>query len=202
MEDLIVDLINRFGYLGIFFLITLENIFPPIPSEVILTFSGFMTTESNLTIFGSVFFSSLGSVLGAIILYFIGNILHKDRLKKIISGKLGKFLCLNEKDIEKANNWFERKENKTVFFCRFIPVVRSLISLPAGMAKMNLIQFIIYTLTGSLLWNFILIFLGNRVGKNWKNIVNLINNYSHIVLFMFIIVFIGFIIYNSRRKKR
>lgn len=202
MEDLIVDLINRFGYLGIFFLITLENIFPPIPSEVILTFSGFMTTESNLTIFGSVFFSSLGSVLGAIILYSIGNILHKDRLKKIVSGKLGKILCLNEKDIEKANNWFERKGNKTVFFCRFIPVVRSLISLPAGMAKMNLVKFIIYTLAGSLLWNFILIFLGNRVGKNWKVIVNLINSYSHIVLFMLIIIFIGLIIYYIKRKKR
>lgn len=202
MEDLIVDLINRFGYLGIFFLITLENIFPPIPSEVILTFSGFMTTESNLTIFGSVFFSSLGSVLGAIILYFIGNILHKDRLKKIVSGKLGKILYLNEKDIEKANNWFERKGNKTVFFCRFIPVVRSLISLPAGMAKMNLVKFIIYTLIGSLLWNFILIILGNRVGKNWCVIVNLINSYSHIVLFMFIIVFIGLIIYYIKRKKR
>lgn len=141
-------------------------------------------------------------MLGALILYFIGSILNKDRVKKIVSGKIGKVLCLNEKDIEKANNWFKRKGNKTVFFCRFIPVVRSLISLPAGMSKMHLIKFIMYTLAGSLIWNFVLIFLGNRVGENWYVIVNLINSYSHIVLFMLIILLIGLIIYYIKRKKR
>lgn len=202
MQSTIIALINKYGYFGIFSLIAIENIFPPIPSEVILTFGGFMTTYSKMNIFLVVVSATLGSILGAIILYYIGNILNKERLKKIVNSKIGKVLCLKEEDIEKADHWFDSKGNKTVFFCRFIPIVRSLISIPAGMSEMPFIKFIVYTLCGSFIWNFILVFLGSKVGSNFGKIVNIIHKYSYITLtFLLILVIVGIVLLIKRGKK-
>ena len=142
MQEFIIEMMNNFGYFGIFFLIALENVFPPIPSEVILLFGGFMTTYTKLNIAIVIIAATLGSLLGAIVLYYIGKILNKERLKKIVSGKIGKILRLKEEDIEKADIWFDTKGQKTVFFCRFIPIVRSLISIPAGMSEMKMQKFL------------------------------------------------------------
>ena len=202
MEEFVISIMNQFGYFGIFFLIFIENIFPPIPSEVVLLFGGFMTTYSKLNLFGMVIFSTLGSTVGAIVLYYIGKILNKERLKKIVSGKIGKILRLKASDIEKADKWFDTKGNKTVFFCRFIPVVRSLISIPAGMSEMIMSKFLIYTITGSLIWNTVLLFVGSKVGENWKKIEQMMNQYSHIILIILIIAFIGFVIYHFSKKKK
>ena len=202
MEEFVISIMNQFGYFGIFFLIFIENIFPPIPSEVVLLFGGFMTTYSKLNLFGMVIFSTLGSTVGAIVLYYIGKILNKERLKKIVSGKIGKILRLKASDIEKADKWFDTKGNKTVFFCRFIPVVRSLISIPAGMSEMIMSKFLIYTITGSLIWNTVLLFVGSKVGENWKKIEQMMSQYSHIILIILIIAFIGFVIYHFSKKKK
>ena len=202
MEEFVISIMNQFGYFGIFFLIFIENIFPPIPSEVVLLFGGFMTTYSKLNLFGMVIFSTLGSTVGAIVLYYIGKILNKERLKKIVSGKIGKVLRLKASDIEKADKWFDTKGNKTVFFCRFIPVVRSLISIPAGMSEMIMSKFLIYTITGSLIWNTVLLFVGSKVGENWKKIEQMMSQYSHIILIILIIAFIGFVIYHFSKKKK
>lgn len=138
MENFVIGIMNKFGYLGIFLLILLENLFPPIPSEVILTFGGFMTISTSMNVFGVILVSTIGSLLGAIILYYLGKILNKERINKIIKSKYGKLLRIKSKDIEMADKWFDTKGRKTVFFCRFIPVVRSLISIPAGMSEMQL----------------------------------------------------------------
>ena len=202
MEEFVISIMNQFGYFGIFFLIFIENIFPPIPSEVVLLFGGFMTTYSKLNLFGMIIFSTLGSTVGAIVLYYIGKILNKERLKKIVSGKIGKVLRLKASDIEKADKWFDTKGNKTVFFCRFIPVVRSLISIPAGMSEMIMSKFLLYTITGSLIWNTVLLFIGSKVGENWKKIEQIMSQYSHIILIILIIAFIGFVIYHFSKKKK
>lgn len=202
MEEFVISIMNQFGYFGIFFLIFIENIFPPIPSEVVLLFGGFMTTYSKLNLIGMVIFSTLGSTVGAIVLYFIGKILNKDRLKRIVSGKIGKVLRLKASDIDKADHWFDTKGNKTVFFCRFIPVVRSLISIPAGMSEMAMGKFLIYTITGSLIWNTVLLFVGSKVGENWKRIEAIMSQYSHIILILLIIGFLGFVIYHFSKKKK
>ena len=141
MQEIIISIMNNWGYLGIALLIAVENIFPPIPSEVILTFGGFMTTYSNLKLIGIIISSTIGSVLGAIILYLIGRIINKERLEKIVEGKIGTILHFKKQDIEKANSWFEKRGKSTVFFCRFIPIVRSLISIPAGITKMKFFSF-------------------------------------------------------------
>ena len=202
MEEFVISIMNQLGYFGIFFLIFIENIFPPIPSEVVLLFGGFMTTYSKLNLFGMIIFSTLGSTVGAIVLYYIGKILNKERLKKIVSGKIGKVLRLKASDIEKADKWFDTKGNKTVFFCRFIPVVRSLISIPAGMSEMIMSKFLLYTITGSIIWNTVLLFVGSKVGENWKKIEQMMSQYSHIILIILIIAFIGFVIYYFSQKKK
>lgn len=202
MQEIILSIMNAYGYLGVFLLIMIENVFPPIPSEVILLFGGFMTTYSKLSIVGMIVASTLGSLFGAIILYYIGKIFNKDRLKKIISGKLGKILRLKASDIDKADSWFDNKGNKTVFFCRFVPLIRSLISIPAGMSEMPVLKFIIYTVVGSLIWNAVLIIVGSIVGENWTSILNILDTYSHVVVILLAIIFIvGIYIFYKKRKK-
>ena len=202
MQEIIIEIMNNFGYLGVFLLIAIENVFPPIPSEVILLFGGFMTTFSDMNIVGVIIASSLGSILGAIILYYIGKLLNKDRLKKIITSKPGKLLRLKPEDIDKADEWFDTKGNKTVFFCRFVPIIRSLISIPAGMSEMPMKKFLLYTAAGSLIWNAALTIAGSIVGENWTSIVDIMDQYSHIILILLIILFIiAVIIFYKKRKK-
>lgn len=202
MQEIILNIMNQFGYLGVFLLIAIENIFPPIPSEVILLFGGFMTTYTKLNILGIVIASLLGSLSGAIMLYYIGKIFNKNRLKKIISGKVGKILRLKNSDIDKADKWFDTKGQKTVFFCRFIPLIRSLISIPAGMSEMHMSKFLVYTTIGSLIWNTVLIVIGSIVGNNWTSILSVLDTYSKIVVIIMAIVVILFIVifYKKRLK--
>ena len=205
MQEMIISLMEQFGYFGVFFLIALENVFPPIPSEVILLFGGFMTGISKLNVVGVIIAATLGSLLGAIILYYVGKILNKERLKKIVSGKIGKVLRLKASDIESADHWFDTKGNKTVFFCRFIPIVRSLISIPAGMSEMPMAKFLIYTTFGSLIWNSVLTIIGAKVGDNWESILGIFDNFSHIVLIILIIIFVlivGIFYYKRLHKKK
>lgn len=200
MESWITSVMEQFGYFGIALLILLENVFPPIPSEVILTFGGFMTTKSDLTVLGVVVASTIGSVGGAVILYWIGRILNVERIERIIE-KWGKYLRLTKEDVRKADAWFDKYGPWTVFFCRFIPLIRSLISVPAGMSGMNQWLFLVLTTIGTLIWNLVLVMVGAKVGDNWHQIVNYMDVYSH---FMYAVIAIGiivFIIWFIRKKK-
>lgn len=200
IEDFIINIMNSYGYLGVFLLILLENIFPPIPSEVILLFGGFMTTYSSLNILGVTMSSTLASVLGAIFLYKIGTIFNKEKLKHLTSTRLGKLLRINNSDIDSSFNYFQTKGEKTIFFCRFIPLIRSLISLPAGINKMNMTKFIIYTTLGSLIWNVVLIILGHVVGSNWKSILKIFDLYSVYTVTLIFIILIFLIIKFYKKK--
>lgn len=201
MQQFILHIIEQFGYLGVFFLILIENVFPPIPSEVILLISGFFSSYTSLSVFYMILASTLGSFLGAIILYYIGKIFNKERLKKIVNGRLGKILFLKENDIDKADEWFDNKGNKSVFFCRFVPIVRSLISIPAGMSEMPMGKFIIYTICGSMIWNTVLICLGYRLGSNWGYVLTILDKYQMVVIVILVIIF-GYVIIKFYRKKR
>lgn len=203
MQAVIIETINKFGYIGIIALIAIENIFPPIPSEVILTFGGFATTISNITVLGAILASTIGSVLGAIILYWIGRFLNEDRLDRLTRSKLGGILGLKKTDIKKSFNWFNSKGKYAVFFGRFIPIVRSLVSIPAGMSAMPIIPFLILTTIGSAIWNTALIILGRFAGASWGKIAQYVGKYSNIVLILFIAAFIlGIIIYYIKNSGR
>jgi len=200
MQNWIIETMESFGYLGIFLLIALENLFPPIPSEVILTFGGFMTTTSTLTKTGVIFFSTLGSVFGAILLFGIGTLLDVQKLEKIVD-KWGHILRLTKKDIHKANEWFTKYGVWTVFFCRLIPLIRSLISIPAGMSRMNFWIFLLFTTLGSLIWNTILVTVGASVGSSWEKIVSYMDVYSNII-YAILAVGLAILILIFIKKKR
>ena len=204
MNNFIFNMMNKYGYFGILFLITVENIFPPIPSEVILTLGGFMTSQETCTmsLFGVIMFSTLGSILGAVILYYVGYILNIDRLIKLCDSRLGKVLCLKKEDISKSYDKFNEKGNLTVLYSRFVPILRSLISIPAGMNKMKFGLFMIYTSIGSLIWNIVLCSLGKLVGENYMMVANVFSKYSKIIWYVLIMWIVYKIVMKIIKKKK
>ena len=192
---------EQFGYLGVAFLIMIENLFPPIPSEVILTFGGFMTTTTEPNIPLMIVAATIGAVVGAAILYGIGTLLDVERLDKIVD-KYGNILRITHADIHKADSWFDRYGFWTVFFCRFVPLIRSLISLPAGMANMNFGLFLLFTTVGTVIWNTVLIYLGAAVGSQWETIVHYMDIYSNVAYVILGIIGIAVIIWYIRKRKQ
>lgn len=200
MQNWIIEFMEQFGYISILLLTTLENIFPPIPSEVILTFGGFMTTYTNLTIPGVVVFATLGSVIGAVILYELGYFLRENGIEYIMN-RYGHILRVDIQDVHQASSWFQKYGYWTVFFCRMVPLIRSLISIPAGMAKMKLWLFLLYTLAGTLIWNTLLVGAGALLGESWEKIIRLMDVYSDVAYATLGLAGIIFIIYWFVRKR-
>ena len=200
MQNFILVIIEQFGYVGVMFLIAIENVFPPIPSEVILLFSGFATSKTKLSFYLMIFFATLGSLIGGMILYSIGSFFNKDKIKKLLNSKWGKLLKLKDADIDRADDWFNKKGTMAVFICRFIPLIRSLISLPAGINKMNKLKFVLSTFLGAVIWNSGLILLGNKVGENWGDIAIVFEKYSFVILLIMISLFLIIVIYYCTRR--
>ncbi|WP_271005561.1 DedA family protein [Listeria seeligeri] len=202
METWITSIMADFGYIGIFLLIMVENLFPPIPSEIILTFGGFMTTVSSLNVVMVIIVATLGSVVGAILLYKVASYFGKERLTKIVL-KYGRILRLKESDIERAENFFLKYGSWAVFLCRMIPLIRSLISIPAGMTQMKMSRFLVLTTAGSLLWNTVLIGLGAFLSESWNEIVVFMDSFSTIIygiIAVIVVVGLGFF-FRARFKK-
>lgn len=202
MQDVITACIGQFGYWGVFLLIAVENIFPPIPSEVILTFGGFLTTCTRLTVPGVVAWSTLGSVAGALVLYGVGRLLAPERLEALLEGKVGRALKLEAQDVHKAADWFSQKGQGTVFWCRCVPILRSLISIPAGMAGMHLLPFFLYTVAGSTLWNILLVGLGALAGRSWPAVSQALAGFSGWMKLVLLAVGAGLLIRHFYKKKK
>ncbi|API93540.1 alkaline phosphatase [Virgibacillus pantothenticus] len=200
MENWVTSIMEEFGYIGVFLMMALENIFPPIPSEIVLPFGGFLTTTTDLTVLGVIIAATVGSVLGAIILFGIGLLLDVEQLEKIID-RYGHILRIKKTDVKRADAWFDKYGYWTVFICRMIPLVRSLISIPAGMSNMNFVKFVILTITGTLIWNTILILIGMQLGESWTDILSFMELYS---TFVYIAIGIGIviIIYIFMKRRR
>lgn len=202
MDTWLIEILNQFGYIGITFLIAIENIFPPIPSEIILTFSGFMTTKTTMTPLLVIIFATIGSVGGAFVLYYLGRIFSEARIYALLDSKLGKMLGFKKESVHKTIVWFQKKGKYGTLFGRCIPVIRSLISIPAGMAQMPIGQFSVYTTIGSLAWNILLVMLGNIMGENWNQVVDVFNAYSNIMIFIIIAAFIIALLYLKFLRKK
>ena len=197
METWIVEFIEQFGYLAVFLLIAVENIFPPIPSEIILTFAGFMITKSGLGFFGMAFSSTLGSYIGALVLYGLGYFLRPEKFERFLN--LFKF---NLEDVEKAQKWFTDTGSLTVFFCRFVPIIRSLISIPAGMSRMKMLPFSLYTVVGSLIWNCVLIYIGTILGDHYGLISGYMEQYGIVVGIVIVIIGAAWLTMKLMKKKK
>jgi len=169
MQSTLIEFINNYGYIGILLLIFIENIFPPIPSEVVLVFGGFLTTQSGMAIPFVILSATVGATLGAAVLYLVGRLLNRERIKHLFSGRFGKAMHLKPNDVNRAEAWFHRYEKKAVLLCRCVPVVRSLISIPAGMAKMKPVTFFLLTVIGTAFWNTALVYVGVLAGGAWES---------------------------------
>ena len=202
MQEWMLAFVDNFGYLAIFLMIFIESIFPPIPSEVILLFGGALTITTAMNIPGTIIAATIGSLLGAIILYAIGRALQAERIKRLLKGKLGKITHLRPEHVQKAEQWFACYQDKAVLICRCIPLVRSLISIPAGFAKMPLPRFLLLTALGSAVWNAVLVCVGSKLGAAWKSALPYLQRYTDVVLIILIILLLAGIIYYLYRRHK
>jgi membrane protein DedA with SNARE-associated domain len=175
------DVIEKLGYWGLAFLVALENVFPPIPSEVILPMAGFLTGAGRMNYFIALFAATAGSVAGALILYGVGYWFGEMRVRLLVV-RWGKWLGFKESDIDKADDWFDRHGGLAVMLCRVVPIVRSLISIPAGLRKMPMATFILYTALGSMVWNAVLIGAGWLLGDNWEEVEQYVGVLQYLVI--------------------
>ncbi|MCC5891238.1 DedA family protein [Exiguobacterium sp.] len=200
MREWMIGIIEQFGYFGIAFMIFIENVFPPIPSEVVLLFGGFFAVKTDLIIWLVIVAATVGAIAGAILLYGIGLYLDVEQIEKWTK-KYGKWLRLDIEDVHKADAWFDRYGGWMVFFGRLMPVVRSLISLPAGMSNMPFAKFLLLSTAGTLIWNSILIYVGIRVGENWESILRYLDVYSYVIYALLAIGLLVYIVWRKRRKQ-
>jgi membrane protein DedA with SNARE-associated domain len=195
--DWSVNVMEQLGGFGAGLLIALENIFPPLPSEIILPLVGFTASQGSLNIWGAIMWTTLGSVTGALVLYGLGAWLGRDRIRSLIK----KVPLVKVSDLDKTEEWFRSHENQTVFWARMVPLVRSLISIPAGIEKMPIKEFIIFTAAGSAIWNSGLIFAGYFLGEQWYIVEVYIGILQYIVVAA-IILAVAYFVYKRLKKTK
>lgn len=193
--DWIVGLMEVLGAPGVGIAILLENLFPPIPSEVVLPLAGFTVAQGSLNLITVFIWSVLGSVIGAYVLYGVGAWLGLERLRKIADW----MWLVRASDVDKSMEFFHKHGKPSIFFGRLIPGIRSLISIPAGLDRMNLVMFGLWTTLGSGIWNAILIFLGLKLGENWEQATAWADTYSKVIYVVLILIILGFLAYFIRR---
>ncbi|XWK89554.1 MAG: DedA family protein [Phormidium sp.] len=201
MLDWITSTINSLGYWGIVFLMFLENLFPPIPSEVIMPLAGFTTTQGKLNIAFVIVAGTVGSVLGALMWYYIGKSFGEKRLKRW-ADRYGKWLTISGEDIEKSKKWFNKYGGVAVFFGRIIPGVRTFISVPAGLDNMHLVPFLFYSTIGSALWVALLTFAGYILGRNYQLVEKYLGPISSLIVIALIVGFGFWVIKRRSRSKK
>ncbi|HEY8394218.1 MAG TPA: DedA family protein [Thermaerobacter sp.] len=179
--DGLTRIVEQWGYVGLVALVALENLFPPIPSEVVLPFAGFMTTYGPLSLPGVVAAATAGSVLGALILYGVGRALGRERVYGFVR-RYGRYLSVSEEQVRQAEEWFARYGSWTVFFGRMVPIIRSLISIPAGLTAMEPVVFVTYTVLGTTLWNIALVGAGAALGAAWPLVERWVRYYQNAVI--------------------
>lgn len=190
--NLVFVIIEKMGYVGIALLIAAENVFPPIPSEAVLPAAGFISTEGKFSAPLVVVASSVGALIGAYILYFIGKFANNRFLHTLLA-KYGRYVLMEEDDLDKSEEWFKKHGEPSILFGRMVPLVRSLISVPAGYVGMPLWKFTIYTTIGSAIWNIILVYAGVLLGENWEVVGTYVSEFQHVVLAIILLVGLFFI---------
>ncbi|KAF5083976.1 DedA family protein [Methanobacterium aggregans] len=194
VSNFAISLISSLGYWGVFIGMTLESACIPLPSEIIMPFSGFVVWQgnTNMTLWGITLIGALGNLFGSLIAYFVGLKGGRPFLEKY-----GKYVLISHSKLELADQWFERYGYEAVLISRVLPIIRTFISLPAGIAHMDLKKFVIYTFLGSLPWCFVLGYIGVQLGPRWE----IIKGYFHIldiIVAIGIIAFLGYLVYHYK----
>lgn len=191
----VVGLVETLGYAGLAIVVALENVFPPIPSEAVLPLAGYLVHQGRMTLWGAILASTLGSVAGALVLYWLGAAWGEQRVRGLVK-KHGWWLTIDEEDLDRANEWFDRHGKAAVFIARLAPLTRSIISIPAGVKRMPMATFLIYTTLGSGIWNALLIGAGMLLGANWT----LVEKYQSILGTGVVVLLVGAIVWFVGRR--
>jgi membrane protein DedA with SNARE-associated domain len=197
------NIISTMGYPGLYLVMFLENVFPPIPSEVVLPLAGSLTLTGKFSIPMITIVGMLGSLTGAFLFYGLGKWLGEPRVRQLMA-KFGKYALISTDDLDRSLEWFDKYDDWVIFFSRMVPIVRSLISIPAGIASMSFAKFSFYTILGTALWSFVLSFGGRLLGEQWPLIADFINTYQNVVLVLAVfavLIFIGYRLIRKSKKK-
>ena len=197
----VLIIMAKFGYLGIIFAMFAENVFPPIPSELIMPAAGFAVARGDLNLILVILAGTLGSVLGALPLYYLGRLLNEDRLM-VFTEKYGKYVFVKPSDIRSSSVWFDKHGSKAVFFGRMVPGIRSFISIPAGMSKMPMLPFLVFTALGSSIWTSLLTIAGYYFGENYEIIETMLAPYSKGFLFLAVVIIVAWFIKRRLTARR
>ncbi|MBN2003494.1 MAG: DedA family protein [Anaerolineae bacterium] len=199
-------LITTMGYPGLAIVMFLENVFPPIPSELVLPQAGWLTLGENapFSLLGVTVVGSLGALAGTYVFYGLGRWFDESRVRYLLQ-RFGKWFLLSEEDLDVALAWFARYGEYVIFFGRMVPIVRSLISVPAGLARMSLLRYSIYTIIGTALWSFVLSFAGRLLGESWPVVSEVIDKYQTVVIVLCVVAaagFFGYRLWQMRKNKK
>ena len=189
-----VDLMERLGGPGAGLAVALENLFPPLPSEIILPLAGFTASRGDFTLASALFWTTLGSVVGALVMYGIGAALGRRRMYAIWE----RVPLVKTEDLERTEAWFARHGRKAVFFGRMVPIFRSLISVPAGIERMALGQFLVLTLAGSLIWNVTFVLAGYLLGEQWHRVEGYVGTFQNVVIVAVVLAVSWFLVNRVR----
>jgi membrane protein DedA with SNARE-associated domain len=181
VRGIIEQIIGTLGYGGIALLMIIENVFPPIPSELVVPFAGFLISRGEMNFSAVVIASSVGTLIGTTFLYYLGRWLGEERLRLLLR-RYGRFLFFPESSYDKALHAFHKHDKAVVFWSRLVPGLRSVISLPAGVAKMPLARFLFYTTLGTVVWNTLLAAGGVLLGNNWSQMMDFVDRFKYVVL--------------------
>lgn len=187
--DSITDIVSQSGYLGIFLLMLAENVFPPIPSELIMPLAGFVAARGELDLILVILSGTAGSVVGALPWYYAGALFGKDRLKRM-ANRFGRWMTVSPADIDMASDWFERHEGAAVFFGRLVPAIRTLISVPAGIVRMPMLPFLAYSTIGSLIWTTLLTMAGFLLESQYEVVEGYVDPLSKLVVLTVVAVYV------------
>lgn len=197
LTDFARNAVTSAGYPGILGAMVAENLFPPIPSEVVLPLAGYEVFQGQLTFIGTVIAATLGSLIGALILYAVGRYGGRP-----VIDRYGRVLRISHKDMDRAEGWFERYGDWIVLLSRMVPLIRSVVSVPAGILEMNLLRFTVLTTIGSLLWNILLIGAGYQLGANWDQVTGIVGSLSNVMLVVAVLALVAAVVWLWRRRAR
>lgn len=197
VADWAVTIMETIGAPGAGLAIALENLFPPLPSEVILPLAGFTASRGDFTLFEALFWTTTGSVVGAYLLYMLGVLLGRNRMRRLV----GMVPLVDLEDVDSVEAWFNRHGYKAVFFGRMVPIFRSLVSIPAGIERMPVWTFLGLTLAGSLIWNSIFVLAGFYLGENWHLVEQYAGIFQKLVIAAVVLLLAFFVISKVRRKR-
>ena len=193
------DVIEQFGYVGVALLVVVENVFPPIPSEIVLPFAGFVAQRGGESVVIMILAATVGSVGGALIMYWIAAVIGDERLHAF-TRKFGKWVQIREVDLTRAEEWFDRHATSAVLLGRCVPLIRSVVSIPAGIRRMKLVPYIAYTFAGSLVWNILLIGAGALLGDNWERVGSYVGVFQWVVIALVMVAIMRFAYGMYRRR--